>query len=77
MTEENMTYRILFRMLQCIYTQYLLISAGERKVTTDINAELLHSLSMEHEIRHVIMSPYVGKDLLRLSPFPYGESASR
>lgn len=54
-----------------------LISAGERKVTTNINAELLHSLSMEHEIRHVIMSAYAGKDLLRLSSFPYSESASR
>ena len=53
-----------------------LISTGERKVTTNINAELLHSLSMEHEIRHVIMSAYAGKDLLRLLSFPYGESAS-
>lgn len=54
-----------------------LISAGERKVTMNIKAELLHSLSMEHEIRHVIMSAYAGKDLLRSSSFQYSESASR
>ena len=46
-----------------------LISAGEGKVTMNINAELPHSLSMEHEIRHVIMSAYAGKDLLRPSSF--------
>lgn len=54
-----------------------LISAGERKVTMNINAELPHSLSMEREIRHVIMSAYAGKDLLRPSPFQHSESASQ
>lgn len=58
-----------------------LISAGESKVTMNINAELLHSLSMEHEIRHVIMSAHAGKDWLRPHPFStvnllHGESDS-
>lgn len=35
----------------------------------NIKAELVHSLSMEHEIRHVIMLAHSGKDLLRLCPF--------
>ena len=43
----------------------------------NINAELPHSLSMEREIRHVIMSAYAGKDLLRPSPFQHSESASQ
>lgn len=78
MTKENSTHRILLCMLQCIYTgMKALISAGERQVPMNINAELPHSLSMEHEIRRVIMSAYAGKDLLRPSPFRYSESASR
>ena len=54
-----------------------LISAGERKVTMNVNTELPHSLSMEHEIRHAIMSAYAGKDLLRPSSFQHSESASQ
>lgn len=53
-----------------------LISAGERKVTMTVSAKLLHSLSMEHEIRHVIMSPHARKDFLRPSFFQHSESAS-
>lgn len=71
---EEMIHRILHRLLQCV--RKALTWAGERKVTISINAELLPSLSTEHEIRHVIMSTDAGEDMLRPSSFQCNKSAS-